>query len=138
MIDSPQKRDEKTDRHQGDYVPGKWYMLWLGHFFVGIGFVGIVVPIMPGTVFFIIAAYFYARSSRKFYNWLMDHKIIGPHIKNYQAGKITQKGKLISIGSMTFAILLSIFLIKPPMWVNVVLVVTNVAVAVYILRFRTA
>ena len=138
MNDAPKPSDAPDKDDQPEFVQGKWWMLWLGHFFVGVGFVGIVVPIMPGTVFFIIAAYFYARSSRKFYNWLMDHKFIGPHIKNYQAGKITQKGKLISIGSMTFAILVSIFLIRPPMWVNAILIVTNVAVAIYILRFRTA
>jgi uncharacterized protein len=124
--------------HNHHDIPHNPLLKWVGHFFVGLGFVGIVVPIMPGTVFFIIAAYFYARSSKKFYNWLMDHKFIGPHIKNYQAGKITFKGKLISIGSMTFAVLMSIFLIKPPIWVTITLLVTNLAVAIYILRFRTA
>lgn len=138
MTDAPKSDAEKNEQDYPDVEPGKRWMMWIGHFFVGVGFVGIVVPIMPGTVFFIIAAYFYARSSRKFYNWLMEHKIIGPHIKNYQAGKITQKGKLISIGSMTFAILVSIFLVKPPLWVTAVLIATNLAVAIYILRFRTA
>ena len=138
MTEAPQSNHNDPNQEHHDFVPGKWWMMWIGHFFVGLGFVGIALPIMPGTVFFIIAAYFYARSSRKFYNWLMDHKFIGPHIKNYQAGKITQKGKIISIGSMTFAILLSIFLVKPPLWVTVVLIITNVAVSIYILRFKTA
>ena len=129
---------EKQDPENREHFPHNPLLMWVGHFFVGLGFVGIVVPIMPGTVFFIIAAYFYARSSKKFYNWLMDHKFIGPHIKNYQAGKITLKGKLISVGSMTFAVLLSIFLIKPPLWVTITLLVTNLAVSIYILRFRTA
>jgi uncharacterized membrane protein YbaN (DUF454 family) len=112
--------------------------IWMGHFFVGLGFVGIIVPLMPGTVFFIVAAYFYARGSKKFYNWLINHPSIGTHIKNYQAGKITLKGKIISISSMTIAILLSIFLIYPPVWVIALLIACNVAVSLYILSLKTA
>lgn len=112
--------------------------IWLGHLFVGIGFVGIVVPLMPGTVFFIIAAYFYARGSKKFYNWLVNHPSIGMHIKNYQAGKITLKGKIISISSMSIAILISIFVLHPPIWVIVTLIACNVGVSIYILKLKTA
>ena len=112
--------------------------IWLGHFFVGIGFIGVVLPLMPGTVFFIIAAYFYARGSKRFYNWLMNHRIIGHHIKNFQAGKITLKGKIISISSMTLAILFSIFYIHPPYWVTAVLITCNIGVSIYILRLKTA
>ncbi len=116
----------------------KSVFIWLGHFFVGVGFVGIIVPLMPGTVFFIIAAYFYARGSKKFYNWLINHPSIGTHIKNYQAGKITLKGKIISISSMTIAIVISVFLIAPPLWVIALLIACNVGVSIYILLLKTA
>jgi uncharacterized protein len=138
MNELPQLQEDEQQQNEHDYTPGKRWMMWLGHFFVGVGFVGIVVPLMPGTVFFIIAAYFYARSSRKFYNWLMDHRLIGPHIKNYEAGKITWKGKVLSVTSMTAAILLSIFLIHPPIWVIAILVACNLGVTIYILSLKTA
>jgi len=112
--------------------------IFLGHFFVGLVFAGIVLPLMPGTVFFIIAAYFYARGSKRFYNWLMNHPSIGLHIRNYQAGKITLKGKIISISSMSIAILVSIFLIGPPLWVTLILIACNLGVSIYILRLKTA
>jgi hypothetical protein len=112
--------------------------IWLGHFFVGLGFIGIILPLMPGTVFFIIAAYFYARGSKRFYNWLINHPSIGLHIRNYQSGKITLKGKIISISSMTIAIVLSIFLVHPPIWVTLLLIFCNVGVSIYILRLHTA
>jgi len=140
-----EEKDLNEPNAHDDFIPGKRWMMWLGHFFVGVGFVGLALPVMPGTVFFIIAAYFYARSSRKFYNWLMDHKLIGVHIKNYQAGRITMKGKFLSIASMTFAILLSVFghqlglfSFDIPLWVKIVLIVCNVGVSVYILKFKTA
>ncbi len=110
----------------------------LGHLFVGLGFMGIILPLMPGTVFFIIAAYFYARGSKKFYNWLLNHRLIGVHIKNYQAGKITLKGKIVSIASMNIAILLSIFLVKPPLFVIGILLACDVGVSIYIMSLKTA
>lgn len=140
-----QKKNLQDSNPHHDFVPGKRWMVWLGHLFVGLGFAGVALPIMPGVVFFIIAAYFYARSSRKFYNWLMNHKHIGVHIRNYQARKITLRGKILSIASMTFAIALSVFGYQLgilgfdiPLWVKIILIVCNVGVSIYILRFKTA
>ncbi len=54
---------------------------------VGLGVVGYIVPGMPGTVFFLIATWFFAQSSPRFYNWVMNHRLIGPLIRDYRAGK---------------------------------------------------
>ena len=115
----------------------KIFFLYLGHLCVALGFIGIAVPLMPATVFFICAAYCYARSSKKFYNWLMEHPLFGIHIKNFQAGKITRKGKIISITAMSSAIIISIILITPPIWVIALLVACIIGVSAYILSFKT-
>ena len=67
--------------------PIKVFLISIGTFFVGVGIVGIFVPILPTTPFLLIAAALYARSSKKFYNWLINNKIFGRFIKNYRAGK---------------------------------------------------
>lgn len=59
----------------------------LGVFFVALGTAGYILPGLPGTVFILIAAYFFARSSPRFYNWLMNHRQFGPLIRDYRAGK---------------------------------------------------
>lgn len=53
---------------------------------VGLGIVGYIVPGMPGTVFFLIATWFFAQSSPRFYNWVLNHRLFGPLIRDYRAG----------------------------------------------------
>lgn len=54
---------------------------------IGMGVLGYLLPGLPGTVFFLIAAWFFAQSSPRFYNWLMNHRIFGKMIRDYRAGK---------------------------------------------------
>lgn len=54
---------------------------------IGLGILGYLLPGLPGTVFFLIAAWFFAQSSPRFYNWLMNHRIFGRMIRDYRAGR---------------------------------------------------
>lgn len=59
----------------------------LGLVFLGLGTLGYMLPGLPGTVFILIAAYFFAQSSPRFYNWLMNHRVFGQWIRDFRAGK---------------------------------------------------
>lgn len=59
----------------------------LGVVFLGLGTLGYMLPGLPGTVFILIAAYFFAQSSPRFYNWLMNHRQFGKWIRDFRAGK---------------------------------------------------
>jgi len=54
---------------------------------IGMGILGYLLPGLPGTVFILIAAYFFGQSSPRFYNWLMNHRIFGSMIRDYRAGR---------------------------------------------------
>jgi len=54
---------------------------------IGLGVLGYLLPGLPGTVFFLIAAWAFGQSSPRFYNWLMNHRQFGPLIRDYRAGK---------------------------------------------------
>jgi hypothetical protein len=63
----------------------KHHLLWvriafaaLGTLFLLIGIVGAFLPILPTTPFLLLATACYARSSRRFYNWLMNNPAFGP------------------------------------------------------------
>ena len=74
-------------------------IMWilLGSFFVALGTIGIFVPGLPTTVFLIIAAGCYIRSSQKLYNWLISNKTFGPLILDYREGKgMPKKAKITS------------------------------------------
>tara|TARA_E500000075_G_scaffold100313_1_gene92003 strand:+ start:107 stop:535 length:429 start_codon:yes stop_codon:yes gene_type:complete len=91
-------------------------LLWiiLGSAFVGIGTVGIFVPGLPTTVFMILAAACYVRSSDKLYNWLIKNKTFGKYIKDYREGKgMPIKAKIFAQSMMTFFILLAVIPFSP-------------------------
>jgi len=77
-------------------------ILWilLGSFFVMIGAIGAVVPGLPTTVFLILAAACYIRSSQKLYDWLIKNKTFGPYLKDYREGKGMPKNAKILAVSM--------------------------------------
>ncbi len=48
------------------------------------GIIGIVLPLLPTTPFLLIAAACYARSSERFYNWLLENRYFGPPIREWR------------------------------------------------------
>ena len=84
---------------------------WLvaGCISVCIGFIGIIVPGLPTTVFMLIAAACFYRSSQRFYDWVISHKLFGQHVKNYREGKgMPKRAKVVAFlfmwGFVLFAV----------------------------------
>ena len=87
----------------------KSFLLLLGFIFVGLGFIGIIVPGMPTTVFMILAAACFAKSSPKFEQWILDLPGIGRLVQDHRDGLgMPQKSKAIAITMMVLAVTLSI------------------------------
>ena len=96
------------------YKPIRILWILLGSLSVGMGVIGLFVPGWPTTIFLIVASYFYIRSSRRLYNWLINNKLLGIYIKNYLLGKgMPLKAKLVSLIIMWLFGLLSILLWIP-------------------------
>ena len=55
----------------------------LGTFFLILGAIGIFVPLLPTTPFWLLTCWFYVRSSEKLYNRVMSNRYFGPHIKGF-------------------------------------------------------
>ena len=96
------------------YKPIRILWILLGSLSIGMGVIGIFVPGWPTTIFLIIASYFYIRSSRRLYNWLINNRLLGIYIKNYLSGKgMPLKAKLVSLIVMWLFGLLSILMWIP-------------------------
>ncbi|MFA5649626.1 MAG: YbaN family protein [Proteiniphilum sp.] len=79
---------------------------------MGLAILGIVVPGLPTTPFALLSAFLYAKSSQKLYNRLLNNRILGPRIRNYQRRQgITRKGKIGVILFMTAMVLFSSFVV---------------------------
>jgi len=56
----------------------------LGFMFLGLGFIGVFLPLLPTTPFILVAAGCFAKSSERWHRWLMNNRTFGPMIKNWQ------------------------------------------------------
>jgi len=65
--------------------------------FLGIGIIGIFVPLLPTTPFALLAVFFFSRSSKRFEKWIESHPLLGPPIKNWRIyGAISIRAKLLA------------------------------------------
>lgn len=72
--------------------------------FLIIGVIGLVLPLLPGTVFLILAAASFARSSPRLEEWLLNHPKLGPPVLKWrETGAIPRKAKIIACLSMAFS-----------------------------------
>lgn len=109
----------------------------LGLVCVGIGYVGVFVPGIPTTVFMICAVWAFKKSSPRFENWLLSHRVFGPTLRDWDEHKaITLRTKLIAIVTMFGFAGVSIFFIKRPV-IQLVVVLSVLCVAAYIATRKT-
>lgn len=108
-----------------------------GSFFMGLGIIGIVIPILPTTPFLLLAAACYARSSKRFYNWLLNNKLFGSYLRNYREGKgIPQKVKLLSVSFLWLTIVISAYFFINLLFVRIILIIIASAVTIHILAIK--
>lgn len=85
------------------------FWLMAGFFFTGLGIVGALLPVLPTTVFLLVATACFARSSPRLHGWLIGHPTFGPPIRNWQEhGAISRTSKRLAIGTMVVVFGLSV------------------------------
>tara|TARA_B100000405_G_scaffold285890_1_gene232931 strand:+ start:105 stop:512 length:408 start_codon:yes stop_codon:yes gene_type:complete len=89
-----------------------WFSL--GMIFTGIGLIGVVIPGLPTTPLMILAAACFAKSSQRFYNWIINNRMFGEHVKNYREGNgIPKRSKPVILGTMWAFVLFAVFIAIP-------------------------
>ena len=109
-----------------------------GIFFVGVGTLGIVLPLLPTTPFLVLAAICFSRSSERFHNWLLNNKWFGAYIKNYREGKgILLRQKVVVLSLLILTIGYSCIFLLDHIAVRVILLLVAIGVSIHILRIPT-
>jgi uncharacterized membrane protein YbaN (DUF454 family) len=91
-----------TRRHTARWA--KPLYLLLGLAFLGIGVVGVFLPLIPTTGPLLVAAFAFARSSDRLHDWLVNHPRFGRFIADFQAGRgIPLRTKIVAISAMSLA-----------------------------------
>ncbi len=133
------RRVSRVSSPKGDHSKGvRLAFLVAGHISLALGLLGFVLPLLPGTVFLLAAAFCYARGSARFYHWLLHHKWFGPPVKDWHHHKaMTVKAKVVAIATMIVGVGFSIVVVAKVLWLKLVLGGTALAVTVLILLIRT-
>jgi uncharacterized membrane protein YbaN (DUF454 family) len=102
-----------------------------------LGIVGIFLPLLPTTPFLLLASACFLRGSERMHHWLMNHRHLGPYLRNYQQGRgIPLRVKITALTMMWTSMAVSIWIV-PVVWVKALLAVIAVCVTIHLLRIRT-
>ncbi len=109
----------------------------LGSICVALGATGVIVPLLPTTPFLLLAGYFYIRSSKRLYHWLINHKLFGLYIYNYLTYKaIDMKSKVGLITLLWLSMGSSMYIMKN-IYITILLVFIGLCVSAHIILLRT-
>ena len=105
---------------------------------VGIGVVGIFLPVLPTTPFLLLAAICYTRGSQRLYKALLYNRFIGTYIRNYiERRGMSLKMKVWTIGLLWIAIVSTAVFATESMIVRIILAVVLIGVTLHIFLIRT-
>lgn len=65
---------------------GFWFVL--GMFFLGVAYVGVITPGIPWSTPTVIAAFCFAKSSKRWHDWIMNHRLFGPFLRNWSEKRV--------------------------------------------------
>lgn len=104
---------------------------------VGIGAIGIVVPILPTTPFLILAAICFGSSSPKTRIWLENNRFFGEYIENYRTGAgVSRSRKVSAIVFLWVLLMISGFFMRHNALVLCILAIVGVLVTIHILTLK--
>lgn len=115
----------------------KHFLFILGIISLILGTLGIFLPLLPTTPFLILSAYCFSKSSKKFHKALLENKIFGQYIRDYQEKKgISLKNKIIAISTLVITIGFSLMKVTSP-HLKIFLIIVFMGVSIHIIKVKT-
>lgn len=116
----------------------RWLLVISGFVLIGIGILGMFLPVLPTTIFFILAAWCFARSSEKFHHWLHHNRLFGKYLRSYRRGHgMTRGSKIFSIAFLWTGILVSCIFMTENLYVRILLLAIAIGVTWHLLAIKT-
>ncbi len=128
----------KTNQSSNPTV--RWIFLILGWLFFVLGIIGALLPVMPTAPFILLAAGCWARSSRRFHFWLINHRFFGKFVRDWEANHaVPRYAKWLATIMMTISTSMLFYRLPADMmWVAWVVAVVCSGVAIYLFRLPDA
>ncbi len=108
----------------------------LGFIAFGFGIVGAFIPLLPTTPFLLLSAFFFARSSQRWYDYLHNHKIFGKYLSDYENKQMTISNKVRTLLLMWAGMIFAMWLAHFKLVMVIVLTVIGVGVSIHLLMLK--
>lgn len=90
----------------------KGLYIFLAFLFLGLGTIGVVLPVLPTTPFLLLASYFFAKGSDRFNKWFISTKIYKNHLEEFiETRSMTLKRKLCILFPVSAMLIMTCILI---------------------------
>jgi uncharacterized membrane protein YbaN (DUF454 family) len=85
----------------------KAFWFTLGMFFLGVAYIGVVTPGIPWSTPTVVAAYCFAKSSKRMHDWIMNHRLFGPFLRGWAEKRVFPiYGKWAMIATMDVSLII--------------------------------
>ncbi|MGL4994267.1 MAG: YbaN family protein [Bacteroidales bacterium] len=110
----------------------------LGTISLGLGILGMILPLLPTTPFLLLTAFLYAHSYPRLHERLMQNRVTGPIITDFKVHRAIALHKKVFILTLLWATMIinAIFFVEP-IWLKILLMLIAVGVTIHILSYRT-
>ncbi len=136
IVERMVKKSKKKEMISNKFF--RYLLIIAGTISLAFGIIGVFLPILPTTPFLLLTAACYARSSQRFYNWLINNKWFGNYIKHYHEGKgIPVKFKIFTISLLWITILTSVYFVINNFWIKILLMIIAIGVTIHIITIKT-
>jgi len=116
----------------------KGFYIVAGTIFLGLGAIGILIPILPTTPFLLLSAACYYKGSERLHRWMLNNRWFGSYIKNYKEGKgISLRNKAFIIALLWSTIIYSAIFVVNILIIQMALLIIAFAVSLHILMIST-
>lgn len=123
---------------QSPTSPKRILFIVAGTICLGLGTLGIILPLLPTTPFLLLTAACYMRGSDRMYQWLLNNKWFGTYIRNYREGKgIPLRGKISALVLLWTTISFTAIFIISIGVIRVTLFIIATIVSIYLIRLPT-
>ena len=113
----------------------KYLYLLVGWLFTILGFIGVIIPVLPTTPFLLIAVWAFSKSSERLHNWLFNHKIFGPYLHDwFDHGVINPRAKILAVSLMWLSLSYVIYKYHAvSLWICALTFISILALSIFII-----
>jgi uncharacterized membrane protein YbaN (DUF454 family) len=110
----------------------------MGTFFLCLGTIGILIPILPTTPFLLLSVTCYYKGSEKLHNWILNNRFFGSYIRNYKEGKgIPLKTKFFTLTLLWISIFYTVVFVVNLFFIQLVLLIIAIIVSLHVIKLPT-